>query len=160
MARALLNVREELNESCSARNAQQRSPEILGSVDGIDEAGLTKSEGNPSEDHSQDEKDSSYTPAHPHRDIEELLSGNDVPADLQMHRQRSNENPNTRSQSSSDEESSSESAGKVREHIIRRDFVVALRWFRSQWYDKGKGHEKDSYDKTCAEIVSTSFLGW
>lgn len=142
------DLRSNLYDHGSTSNGQQRSPEIVHRVCCIYMANLTKAERHSSDGDCDGEKSGSHCPAKTLRAIEEFFSRSDIPADLEVHRQRADEDPYSSGKCSSDQKGAREGAYQTGIHVVWGDLIMALRWSSPERDHESNRHESCRDDET------------
>lgn len=139
---------DQLENTSNASHSHQGAPEVGHGVGVVYVASTAKPEADTGESHGDREEDSRNAPTNDLRDVEELATRDNVPADLKVHRQSTNANPHGGAQSASHDEGTAPRASHRRVHIVWCNRVVALLRIRAQGYCEAKADHDDCNDQT------------
>lgn len=123
----------ELDDDSEARKHEQRDPEVSEAVSMVDVTRLPESEGHAAQEEGEDNADSGKAPADSLREPHEVPPDNQLPANLQVKRERAQEHPHHARPTSHDDEEARRRTHRARLHRIRRDCIIALLGISCQW---------------------------
>lgn len=169
----------ELDDDRETGEYKQRYPEVGKTVLVVDVTGSAKSEGHATEDEGNDDANKRNTPARSLGKNHEVATHDNLPTNLEMQGQRSQEDPHDTGPASEQEKGPRGTADFARFHAVRCNVVVALLWLIGKWHDeaklKGKSvslvpirragegqatyvHNEHGYCQANAEVMSIGFI--
>lgn len=128
----------ELNDDRETGEYQQRYPEIGKTVLVVDVTGSAKSERHATEDEGNDDANKWDTPARSLGKNHKVAAHDNLPTNLEMQGQRSQEYPHDTGPASEQEKGPRGTADFARLHAVRCNVVVALLRLIGKWHDEAK----------------------
>lgn len=149
---------DELDDNGQTGKDEQRNPEISQAVLVVDVTSRAETERDTTEDDGHDSTENGDAPAgrvrHPH----EAAADDNLPANLQMQRQRAQKDPDNSRPTTENEQSTRSTADAARVHAIRRDGVGALVGLASERDNETEVHKHDADRQADTEVVAVGLL--